>query len=289
MLVQVANTTLIERIRATWQTNSAAFQRISTDLLASPAEFMYKSMQEIASASRVSEPTVLRYCRHFGYKGIPDFRIALAMSLVEISKPKLSADNFIEPQLDDKALVHRGAKIAIAQEAIKLLGADRSLLLDSGSTTAAFAHELLGAQALSILTTGLNIINILAQARQHTLMLPAGVLRYESKSLGGRMVENSLQSMRFDTGFFGADSIDIALGISTFNEAEAHQSAAMMATCKRVVVLADSSKFTSPSLHRICTLDRIDTIVTDSGLDESLAQAIASRGTRVLSVKAAAF
>ena len=245
---------------------------------------MHKSLQEIASASEVSEPTVLRYCRHFGYKGVPDFRIALAMSLVEQTNSRLANYNFIEPQLDDKAFVNRGAKIAIAQEAINLLGSDRSLILDSGSTTAAFANELAGVTALSILTTGLNIINALSRARQHTLMLPAGILRHESKSLSGRMVESSIKSMRFDTGFFGADSIDIELGISTFNENEAHQSAAMMATCKRVIVLADSSKFTSPSLHRICTLDRIDTIVTDSGLDESLAHTISARGTRVIRV-----
>lgn len=282
MLVPVTNTTLIDRIRAHVDTSSAAFQRISTYLLASPAAFMHKSLQDIASASEVSEPTVLRYCRHYGYKGVPDFRIALAMSLVELSKPRLTAQDFIEPQLDDKALVNRGAKLAIAQEAIKLLGTDRSVLLDSGSTTAAFAHELANAHALSIMTTGLNIVNVLTRARQHTLMLPAGVLRHESKSLGGRMVEGSLQSMRFDVGFFGADSIDIELGISTFNENEAHQSAVMMATCKRVIVLADASKFTSPSLHRICTLERIDTIVTDASLDASLAQAVTSRGPRVL-------
>lgn len=276
---------LIETIHAELATTSAAFKRVSTYLLQAPGDFMHKSIQEISAAAQVSEPTVLRYSRHFGYKGIPEFRIALAMSLVaQANAQAASPPLFVEPNVADKAEVNRGLKLVIGQAALHLLEPDRAIILDSGSTTAIFARQLRSMSGRTILTTGLNVVEALWGAQQHTLMLPAGTLRFESKSLSGRMVETTLQNMRFDTGYFGADSIDPEAGLSTFNEAEAHQGAAMMGACTRVVVLADSSKFKSPALHRICALDRIHTIVTDTGLPLEIANALIARGTQVIRV-----
>jgi DeoR family galactitol utilization operon repressor len=56
----------------------------------------------------------------------------------------------------------------------------------------------------------------------------------------------------------------------------------MMGACSRVVVLADSSKFKSPALHRICAMDRIHTIVTDTGLPVEVANELMARGTHVI-------
>jgi DeoR family galactitol utilization operon repressor len=278
----IAVNALLSTINAELGTTSNAFKRISTYLLKAPQDFMHKSIQEISVAAQVSEPTVLRYSRHFGYKGIPEFRIALAMSLVARSSTQAPNNHFIEPNVADKAVVNRNAKLAIGKAAVHLLAADRAIILDSGSTTAIFARQLRGAAGRTILTTGLNVIEALWGAEQHTLMLPAGTLRFESKSLSGRMVETTLQNMRFDTGYFGADSIDPEAGLSTFHEEEAHQGAAMMGACSRVVVLADSSKFKSPALHRICAMDRIHTIVTDTGLPVEVANELMARGTHVI-------
>ena len=275
---------LIATITTELATTSTAFKRISVYLLQAPADFMHKSIQEISAAARVSEPTVLRYSRHFGYKGIPEFRIALAMSLVNTASTPAQSHHFVEPHVADKAVVNRHLKLAIGKAAVQLLASDRAIILDSGSTTALFARQLRGLSARTILTTGLNVIESLWGAEQHTLMLPAGTLRYESRSLSGRMVETTLHNMRFDTGYFGADSIDPEAGLSTFNEEEAHQGVAMMGACARVVVLADSSKFKSPALHRICALDRIHTIVTDTGLPLDIANVLMARGTHVIRV-----
>lgn len=275
-------TLLIEKITWDLASTSKAFRRISSYLLESPADFMNMSTQEIAIATAVSEPTVLRYSRHYGYKGIPEFRIALAMSLVAQTNQQSRSIPFLEPNVVDKAVVNRELKTAIAHSALNLLAPDRSIILDSGSTTAIFATQLRHVSALKILTTGLNVVDSLRGAAQHTIMLPAGTLRPESRSLGGRMVETSLQNMHFDTGYFGADSINPDSGLGTFNEEEASLSAALMSACSRIVVLADSSKFGSPALHRICALDHIDIIVTDTGIPPDIAQALTDKGCKVI-------
>lgn len=245
---------------------------------------MRRSIRDIAAAAQVSEPTVLRYSRHFGFKGIPEFRIALAMSLVESVSPQKTNLHFVEPGVADKTVVNRDQKLAIGAAALPLLDPDRSIILDSGSTIAIFARQLKNLPGRTILTTGLNVIEALWGAAQHTLMMPGGTLRFESRSLSGRMVETTVQNMRFDTGYFGADSIDLDRGLSTFNEVEAHQSAAMMKACTRVVVLADSSKFKAPALHHICALQSIFAIVTDTGLPQATADALMARGIQLIRV-----
>jgi len=72
------------------------------------------------------------------------------------------------------------------------------------------------------------------------------------------------------------------LGLITFNEAEAHQCLTMMATCQRVVVLVDSTKFRAPSLHRFCNIDQIDAIVTDSNIPDAVAKKLLDQGVNLL-------
>jgi DeoR family transcriptional regulator of aga operon len=268
--------TLIQSISLGLGGYNKAFQLVGSYLLASPEAFIREPLQEIARAAGVSEPTVLRFCRQFGFKGLPDFRIALAMSLAREAQGA-----FIDPGVTDKAVVNLAAKRAIARFALSLVGDDRSIIIDSGSTTQLFAENLRAANPLVIMTTGLNIAEAFRGASQHTVMLPGGTVRFESNSLSGRMVESTVGGMRFDTIYLGADAIDPVLGLSTFNEAEAHQNAAMVAVSQRVIVLADSTKFRAPALHRICEPDRIHAVITDTGLADDTAKLLEQHGVAV--------
>ena len=130
-------------------------------------------------------------------------------------------------------------KTAIARAARRLVEADRSIIVDSGSTAALFAATLADAQPLVIMTAGLNIVDRLSVAPQHRVMLPGGTVRYSSGSLIGALVGDTMTGLRFDTLYLGADAIDPVSGLSTFNEEEAHQNTAMITVSRRIVVLAD--------------------------------------------------
>jgi DeoR family transcriptional regulator, aga operon transcriptional repressor len=271
---------LMELIRADFPSLSKAFARVAALLIDTPGKFMTWSIRDIAAGGGVSEPTVIRFCRSYGFRGVPDFRIAIASSLADRNvSPGL---RFIEPMVGDKALVNHELKLAIARKARPLAADDRAVILDSGSTMQLFAQQLRMAAPLTILTTGLNIVETLWGCSQHTLILPGGVLRFEARSLTGRMVESTLQSMRFDSVYLGADSIDPVLGLSTFNEEEAHQNAAMMSVSQRTIVLVDSSKFRAPRLHRFCDIGQIDVIVTDSNVPDAVASRLTEQGVTVL-------
>lgn len=275
--LSVAN--LLLKIRADMPRMTRANRSIADYLLSSPEEFMQTSIGQIAEKAEVSEPSVIRFCRNYDFKGIAEFRIALAMALAQGEEADTAR---IEPVVSDKARMNRQEKEAIAIAAFQNLGTAQSILLDGGSTMEIFAHQLRRASPLKIMTTGLNVAEVLHGTSQHQLMLPGGVLRPESRSLVGDLVETSLAQLRFDIVFLGADAIDPDFGLSTYNEAEARQNARMIEVGSRVVVLADSTKFGAPRLHRCCGLERVHMIITDTGLPNDIYEEVTARGTQVV-------
>jgi DeoR family galactitol utilization operon repressor len=258
---------------------SRAFRAVADFLASDPEAFIRNPLRDLSEAIGVSEPTLIRFSRHYGFKGFPDLRLAVAMSLAASDTRKSEQ---LEPNLTDKEVVNRRAKRAIAEAAFALIDVDSSILLDSGSTVKILAELLVSSPSLTILTTGLNTLLVLKNCGQHKLILPGGVLRPEAMSLGGRMAEGTLSSMSFDTAYLGADSIHPEFGLSTFSEEEAHLNRAMIRTCRRVVVLADASKFRSPALHKICDLSGVDVLVTDTSLPSEIQQSITDKGPKLM-------
>ncbi|MDR3374955.1 MAG: DeoR/GlpR family DNA-binding transcription regulator [Ancalomicrobiaceae bacterium] len=279
----MAEGTLINRIAAETPSLPRALRTVARFILDRPQSFMQLGLSDIATHADVSEPTVIRFCRFFGYAGMAEFRIALAIDLaINGQAQAVATAGFLEPNMTDKAVVNLPQKMAIASAARALADADRSMIVDSGSTAGLFARTLADAAPLVVMTSGLNIVEALRDASQHRVMLPGGTVRYSSSSLIGALVGETISSMRFDTLYLGADAIDPDFGLSTFNEAEAHQNAAMIRLVGRVVVLADSSKFRTPALHRIAGVGDIDIIVTDNGLPGATAERLAAAGVRVI-------
>ncbi|MDO5646772.1 transcriptional regulator [Paracoccus sp. (in: a-proteobacteria)] len=270
---------LIQRVRDQAGALSPAHQRVARFLTDAPDHFIQLPLNQIAARAGVSEPSVLRFCRSFGYKGVADFRIALAMTLAQGAGTDTGR---IEPTVSDKAVMNRPQKEAISAAALHHLGDAQSILLDGGSTMQVFAHHLRAAPPLIVMTTGLNVAGVLHGATQHQLLLPGGILRPQSQSLVGELAESTLARLRFDIVFLGADAIDPDFGLSTYNEAEARQNAHMIEVAARVIVLADSTKFRAPRLHRCCGLDRVDMIVTDDAIPADIYDQLTGRGISVI-------
>lgn len=274
---------ILQRIRDDRDSLSRAFRTIADFLTAEPGGFINTPMRALSERIGVSEPTLIRFARHYDYQGLPDLRLAVAMSLAASDK---GASVNLEPRLKDKEAVNRAAKRAIAARAAELAADDNSLLLDSGSTVQHLAEALVAAPGKTILTTGLNAVLALRNADQHRLIMPGGTVRAGAMSLAGRMAEANLAEMNIDTVYLGADSLHPVHGLSTYGEEEAHLNRAMIRASRRVVALADASKFRSPALHHICDLSEVDIIITDSSLSPKHRAAIEATSTTLILVDA---
>ena len=267
--VQAAVPELTPKLRGIWLL-------IETD----PVGFIRSTARELCNQLGTSEPTLIRFCQRFGYAGLADFRIDLALSLAQ--RPGFATSGVEANPLDRRA-VNFSAKDAIGRKAVHLLEGDTAVLFDNGSSTERLAAHLGKLAPLIIMTRSLDVAQTVLGHKQHQVMLTGGSIRRETMSVTGRLVDTALSEMWFDTFVMGADSIDPEAGVSTFLEDEAHQNRAMIEASGRIIVLADKTKFSKPHLHRICAMDRITTIVTDLEPNHEIADRIRERGVHFIS------
>ena len=60
----------------------SAERRVADFVSANPGEVIHMSMARLSQACDVSDPTIMRFCRRFGFEGYQDFKLHLAQSLV---------------------------------------------------------------------------------------------------------------------------------------------------------------------------------------------------------------
>ena len=74
---------MLDRIQSTLQSLAPAEQRVGKLLLSDPRSFASTPVADLAERAQVSKPTVVRFCRSMGYKGLSDFKLKLAGSISE--------------------------------------------------------------------------------------------------------------------------------------------------------------------------------------------------------------
>jgi DeoR/GlpR family transcriptional regulator of sugar metabolism len=98
-----------------------------------------------------------------------------------------------------------------------------------------------------------------------TVVLTGGV-RTPSDSLVGPVADQAIAALHFDLLFLGVHGISVEAGLSTPNLAEAETNRRLVQSARRVVVVADHTKWGKVGLSSFASLERIDTLVTDAGL-----------------------
>jgi DeoR family transcriptional regulator of aga operon len=79
----------------------------------------------------------------------------------------------------------------------------------------------------------------------------------------------------------GVDGIDLEFGLITTNAMEAHLNRQMIDASQKVIVLFDSTKFGKRGFGKICGLEKVDRIITDSGISEHFVKQLEDLGIEV--------
>ncbi|MFT4133005.1 MurR/RpiR family transcriptional regulator [Labrys sp. (in: a-proteobacteria)] len=73
---------LLQRILQEREEMHPAERRVAAFVSASPSEVLHMSMARLSETCSVSDPTIMRFCRRFGFEGYQEFKLHLAQSLV---------------------------------------------------------------------------------------------------------------------------------------------------------------------------------------------------------------
>lgn len=179
------------------------------------------------------------------------------------------------------------AKSAIGRSALHLLpAAGGTVLLDAGSTTACLVDAMSAGPSegygLSVITNSVPLADSLHRAGRESLHMLGGGARGLTGACVGAHTLRALEAIRVDVAFIGANGVDAERGLTTQDPEEAAVKSAMCRAARRVVLLADSSKFGHDFLVSFADLDRLDVLVTDARPTGALGAALDSRGIEVL-------
>jgi len=182
-------------------------------------------------------------------------------------------------------------KQRIARAVSELIATGDVVGLNGGTTTTEIARTLAlrdggpgPAPALTVVTNALNIATELAVRPHIKIVLTGGVARPQSYELVGPLAGGVLREVVLDIAVLGVDGIDPERGIMAHHEDEAGVSRLLAERSHRVVVAADSTKAGRRGFARICGLDRVHYLVTDTGLGSDDRARIADLGVRILAV-----
>lgn len=194
------------------------------------------------------------------------------------------------PYVSDRPASEREAqyiaqKRAIGAAAARMVAPGDSIMIASGSTAALFAHEIAPVGHLTVITPAVPVTQILARNPDIDVIQLGGIARGGSMSAAGPFAEAMLRNFSCSKLFMGADGIDPEFGLTTTDTLDASLCAAMTAAAQKVVVLADSSKFGRRGLSKICDLEAIDQIVTDSDIPPACLEQLRDRGIEVTTVE----
>ena len=81
--------------------------------------------------------------------------------------------------------------------------------------------------------------------------------------------------------FLGVDGIDMEFGLTTTNMMEAQLNKKMINAAQKTIVLADSSKFGKRGFGKICGLEDIDQVITDTDISEHMVEMLQGMGIQV--------
>ena len=212
--------------------------------------------------------------------------LARAGGLVRSHGGALRRDETEDLPIVLKQTLHQPEKARIAQAAARLIGEGETIILDSGTTTAAIAARIGGMKlrSLTVITNALNVASILAPLSNVRLIMIGGLLRQVSSSMVGPQAEQVLRGLHADRLFLGVDSLDPDIGVMTPDLLEAQLNALMIEVSQEVVAVADASKFGRRSVSVIAGVERLHRLITDDSASREMVDALRARGVEVVLV-----
>ena len=179
----------------------------------------------------------------------------------------IAGSAMFEPGFALKATLQQSEKDAIADAAVAFVEPGMAIAVSAGSTTYALAQRLAHVPGLTVVTNSVRVADVLYQdGRADQTIIMTGGVRTPSDALAGPFAVAALRTVHVDLVFVGVHGMDPHSGFTCPNLLEADTDRALIEAGRRLVVVADHSKWGVIGISSIARLDQADVLVTDAGL-----------------------
>ncbi len=174
-------------------------------------------------------------------------------------------------------------KRLIAAKTAGLIEDRQTVILDGGSTVAAVAQALRSRslRSLHVITNSLPIALALDDDREIEVTLTGGYLYPRLRVTLGPLCEQMLSGVAADVLIMGIGGVT-ADGFSNGNSLVVGSERKMIEVARKVIIVADHTKFGRNAMINVAPLDAADCVVSDAGLAEEYQEMLRGQGVEVL-------
>ena len=187
-----------------------------------------------------------------------------ARLIVRVHGGAIIASSVHNLSYDARKMVALPQKRLIGAAAARLIADNSSLFINIGTTTEEVAHALGGRSGLLVITNNIHVAMELYRNRSIEVIITSGTVRSSDGGIVGATTVDLIRQFRVDTAIIGTSAIDEDGTLLDFDTREVTVSRTIIENARRVVLVADSSKFARAAPARIGTLADIDVLVTDT-------------------------
>lgn len=230
------------------------------------------NVAELAEEYGVSTMTIRRDLARLEQEGLVT---------VEYGGAILKKRSLLESDMNQKQTEFLEEKQRIAKAAAAFVQDGDSVFVDAGTTACEAARLLNQRKGLQIMTNSLLAANVLAANRENRLTMCPGEYRAMSMAFMGQMMDEFLESFRFDVLFLGVEGITTE-GIYVPDETDGITKKKLIRQSNTVICVADHSKIGQTFHYRIAGLEQVNHLVTDCGAEKEQAALLLEKTDLIL-------
>ena len=185
----------------------------------------------------------------------------------------------IEPLYTNREQENNDEKQLIAEAAESFIEQNDIVFFDLGTTVEMVAKKIKKSKNVHAFTNAIRT----AVALCEEVILTGGRLRPKELSLAGSLTEMSLKRFNFNTAIIGVAGVS-ENGFTDFIADEAGIRSQVIENSNNVIVVADYAKFGVQAMCKVCDLEDVDVLITDSKAPKELLNKIRKKGVRVVVV-----
>lgn len=174
-------------------------------------------------------------------------------------------------------------KRRIARKAYELIRDRETIILDDSSVNFYLAEYIRqdSSKRVVVITNSMVVGVILCELEHVVLYLVGGQVNGKMCSAVGEITEESIRKFHADRAFVSAHGINFRAGMTSIGSPQMQVKKAMLSVADEVDVLVDSTKFNGGYIMVVCPLDRIDRIITDSGVSQEVIEMAREKQVRL--------
>jgi DeoR family transcriptional regulator, ulaG and ulaABCDEF operon transcriptional repressor len=176
--------------------------------------------------------------------------------------------------------IRTAEKRAIARAAVEMVEDGDAIIINGGTTTFQMVHPLANRRC-QVFTNSFAIAEHLLKHTRNTVMLSGGTIYREQNIVLSPFDNDVTRNFYARRMFLGAQGVG-RLGVMEQDPLLIQAEEKLIGQADELILLVDSSKFHRRSSLILCPLERISTVITDEGIEDTHAAMIETAGVSLV-------